>query len=53
MSLTLFDINLEEHNGKVSIDVGTTCITSLRFADDIGALAVEEQEAEPLVENLD
>ena len=42
---------LEEHNGKVSI--GGRNITNLRFADDIGALAEEEQELEALVESLD
>ena len=33
---------LEEHDGKVSIGGGN--ITNLRFADDINALAEEEQE---------
>ena len=42
---------LEEHDGKVSI--GGRNITSLRFADDIDALAEEEQELEALVESLD
>ena len=42
---------LEEHNGKVSI--GGRNITNLRFADDIDALAEEEQEPEALVESLD
>ena len=42
---------LEEHDGKVSI--GGRNITNLRFADDIGALAEEEQELEALVESLD
>ena len=42
---------LEEHNGKVSIGGGT--ITNLQFADDIDALAEEEQKLEALVENLD
>ena len=42
---------LEEHNGKVSI--GGRTIIYLRFADDINALAVEEQELEDLVESLD
>ena len=42
---------LEEPDGKVSI--GGRYITSLRFADDIDALAKEEQELEALVENLD
>ena len=42
---------LEEHDGKVSI-VGRN-ITNLRFADDIDALAEEEQELEVLVESLD
>ena len=46
----MFDA-LEEHNGKVSI--GGRNITNLRFADDIGALAEEEQELEALVESLD
>ena len=50
LSPTLFNIflerimsdALEEHDGKVSI--GGRNITSLRFADDIDALAEEEQE---------
>ena len=42
---------LEEHDGKVSI--GGRNITSLRFADDIGAVAEEEHELEALVESLD
>ena len=42
---------LEEHDGKVSI--GGRTITDLRFADDIDALAEEEQELEALVESLD
>ena len=42
---------LEEHDGKVCI--GGRNITSLRFADDIDALAEEEQELEALVESLD
>ena len=37
---------LEEHDGKVSI--GGRNITSLRFADDIDAVAEEEQELEAL-----
>ena len=41
---------LEEHDGKVSI--GGRNITNLRFADDIDALAEEEQELEAL-ESLD
>ena len=41
---------LEEHNGKVSI--GGRNITNLWFADDIDALAEEEQELEALVEIL-
>ena len=41
---------LEEHDGKVSI--GGRNITNLRFADDIDALADEEQELEALVESL-
>ena len=42
---------LEKHDGKVSI--GGRNITNLRFADDIDALAEEEQELEALVESLD
>ena len=42
---------LEEHDGKVSI--GGRNITNLRFADDIYALAEEEQELEALVESFD
>ena len=42
---------LEEHDGKISI--GGRNITNLRFADDIDALAEEEQELEALVESLD
>ena len=42
---------LEEHDGKASI--GGRNITNLRFADDIDALAEEEQELEALVESLD
>ena len=42
---------LEEHDGKVSISRRN--ITNLRFADDIDALAEEEQELEALVESLD
>ena len=59
LSPTLFNIflerimsdALEEHDGKVSI--GGRNITNLRFADDIDALAEEEQELEVLVESLD
>ena len=59
LSPTLFNIflerimsdALEEHDGKVSI--GGRNITNLRFADDIDALAEEEQELEALVESLD
>ena len=56
LSPTLFNIFLErimseeEHVGKVSI--GGRNITNLRFADDIDALAEEEQELEALVESL-
>ena len=42
---------LEEHDVKVSI--GGRNITNLRFADDIDALAEEEQELEALQESLD
>ena len=42
---------LEEQDGKVSI--GGRNITNLLFADDIDALAEEEQELEAVVENLD
>ena len=58
LSPTLFNMFLErimsdaqeEHVGKVSI--GGRNITNLRFADDIDALAEEEQELEALVESL-
>ena len=49
-SLKQFD-KLQEHGGKVSI--GGRNITNLRFADDIDALAEEEQELEAHVESLD
>ena len=42
---------LEKHDGKVSI--GGRNISHLRFANDIDALAEEEQELEALVESLD
>ena len=42
---------LEEHDGKVSIGGRNT--TNLRCADDIDALAKEEQELDVLVESLD
>ena len=42
---------LEEHDGKVSI--GGRNISNLRFADDIDALAEEEQALEAFVESLD
>ena len=42
---------LEEHDGKVSI--GGRNITNLRFADDLDALAEEEEELDGLVESLD
>ena len=42
---------LEEHDRKVSI--GGRNITNLRFADDIDALAEEEEELEAIVESLD
>ena len=42
---------LEEHDGKVS--AGGRNIFNLRFADDIDALAEEEQKLEALVECLD
>ena len=59
LSPTLFNIflerimsdALEELDGKVSI--GGRNITNLRFADDIDAVAEEEQELEALVESLD
>ena len=41
---------MEEHDGKVSI--GGRNITNLRFADDIDALAEEEQELDIPVESL-
>ena len=42
---------LENHDRKVSIDGRN--ITNLRFADDMDALAGEEQELAGLVESLD
>ena len=42
---------LEEHDEKVSISGRN--IANLRFADDIDALAEEEQEREALVASLD
>ena len=59
LSPTLFNIflerimsdALEEHDGKVSI--GGRNITNLRLADDIDALAEEEQDQEAQVESLD
>ena len=42
---------LEDHEGTVSI--GGRAITNLRFADDIGGLAGEEEEFAKLVERLD
>ena len=42
---------LEDHEGTVSI--GGRTITNLRFADDIGGLAGEEEELAKLVECLD
>ena len=59
LSPTLFNIFLErimsdalkENDGKVSL--GGRNITNLRFADDIDALAEEEQELEAKEESLD
>ena len=51
LSLGVMSDALEEHGGKVSI--GGRNITNLRFADDMDALAEEEQELEALVESLD
>ena len=42
---------LKDHDGKVSL--GGRNITNLRFADDIDALAEQEQELEALIESLD
>ena len=42
---------LEDHEGTVSI--GSKTITNLRFADDVDALAGEEEELAKLVERLD
>ena len=42
---------LEDNDGKVSI--GGRNVTNLRFADDIDALAEEEQELKALLERLD
>ena len=49
---------LEEHGRRVSIGsrnitIGSRNITNLEFADDIDALAEEEQVLEALVESLD
>ena len=60
ISPTLFNIflerimsdALEEHEGKVSTG-GRITTTNLRSADDIGALAEEQQELQALVESLD
>ena len=41
---------VEEHDRKVSI--GSRNITNLRFADDIDALAEEEQELEALIKGF-
>ena len=43
---------LEEHNGKDSISSRNTCIINLLFAEDIDAVAEEEQEQETRVESL-
>ena len=56
LSPTLFNIYsskdaLEEHDEKNSIGDGT--ITDLRFADDINAVAGEEQALEALDESID
>ena len=59
LSPTLFNIflerimydALEEHDGRVSM--GGRNVTNLRFADDIYALAEEEQELEALIKILD
>ena len=50
ISVQIVSDALEEHDGKVSI--GGRNVTNLRLADDIDALAEEEQELEALVENL-
>ena len=42
---------LEDHGGKVSM--GGRNINNLRLADDMDAIAEEEQDLEALVENLD
>ena len=42
---------LDDHEGTVSI--GGRTITNLRFADDIGGLAGEEEELANLVVRLD
>ena len=42
---------LEEHDGKVSM--GGRNILNLQFADDIDALAGEDQEIEAIVESID
>ena len=47
----IMSVALEEHDGKVSI--GGKNITNQRFADDIDALAQEEQKLYALAESLD
>ena len=49
LSPTIFNIFLE----GIKVSIGGRNITNLRFADDIDALAEEEQELEVLVESLD
>ena len=51
---TLFKIFLERiMSDALEVHVGKVSIGNLRFADDIDALAEEEQELEALVESLD
>ena len=56
LSLTLFNFffskdALEEHDEKISI--GDGAVTNLRFADDINAVAGEEQALAALYESID
>ena len=44
---------LEENDGKASKGDRTTCITNLRYTDDIDADTEEEQELEALIECRD
>ena len=53
LSPTLFNIFLERNMSDGKVSIGGRNITNLWFADDIDALAEEEQELEALVESID